>query len=382
MTRKRIKFSQRSSALSPSPLKEFFKRVKEMERKGQDILSLGIGDLTVNTDEKIKEAAVSAIRNNKTHYVPESGSYDLKKVISEKCACLPGEVVVSSGAKTVIAAIFWSLLDKGDEILIPSPYYPPFCEVAKSLGAKIKLVEMINDGFYLTAKNLEKSIKKGKTTPKVLIINSPNNPTGIEYDKAELRKIVSLSKKYGFIIISDECYGNYSKGRGFSLRKFSKDVVVINSVSKTYAMTGFRIGWGIMPEELAKKVTLYLENYVGCPNSIAEQASIMALKGKCVRDFDVQREMIISWLSRLGIKTPKMDSGLYVFADFSPFISRQSKIKNSSDLAEYFLSRGVAVTPGTAFGRYPKHLRVSYCVDPKYLKRALARLEEALINMN
>lgn len=370
-------FSKRSSMINPSPLKEFFKRVKEAERKNGDILSLGIGDLNLDTPGKIKKEAIKAIKSNRTHYVPESGSADLKEAIAEKYGCKSGEVIISSGAKPVIGAVLWSIIDKNDAVLVPSPYYPPFVEVLRSLEAGVVFIDTKKDGFQLSAKNIEQSIKRSGKTPKALIINSPNNPTGIEYKKTELEKIIELGEKHGFVIISDECYSHYSSDHDFTLRDLSSDVIAINSVSKTYAMTGWRIGWGVMPEEIARRATLYLENYIGCPNSIAERAAIKALSGNGADDFRRQRKALFDWLDKMGARHPMAESGIYAFADFSKYIDGK-KIKNSSDLAEYLLQKGIAVTPGKAFGNYPNHLRLSYCVDETYLNRAISRMEEAL----
>ncbi|KKU51823.1 MAG: Aspartate aminotransferase [Candidatus Moranbacteria bacterium GW2011_GWE2_47_10] len=376
-----MKFSNRSSCLTSSPLYVFSRKVKEQEALGREIISLGLGEPFYDTPEEIKQAGIRAIENNKTHYNPATGSMELRKTLAVIHGVTPEHISVSSGAKPFLGAVFWSLVDEGDIVYMAGPYYPPFLQIAESCGAKVVLIDTKPTGLRLTADSLKEAIDANRHNQKksYIIINSPNNPTGVVYEKAELEKIVALCKQRGITIISDECYGKLSADPDFGLRNFSEDVIVINSLSKSHAMTGWRIGYVICPPELNVIVGRFLENYIGCPSSISDAAALVALKSEPLPDLVGQRELVHGWLERLGIPHTKSEGGIFIFPDFAEIMKKKG-IANSVDLATYFLEEaGVATTPGVSFGeKYDAHLRISYCIETPKLALALEKLEKVI----
>lgn len=376
-----MKFSKRSNFLTSSPLYVFAKKVKEFEAQGREVISLGLGEPYYNTPEEIKLAGIEAIKNNKTHYNPAVGSMALRKEIASVHGVEAERVAVSSGAKPFLGSIFWSLLDEGDLVFLASPYYPPFAQIIESCGGKIVFVDTKKTGFQLTASLLESEIGKQNIAEKncFIIINSPNNPTGVTYEKEELKKIVALCREKKVTIISDECYSAFSHDPHFSLREFGDEIIVINSLSKSHAMTGWRIGYAICPAELTVVVGRFLENYIGCPSSISDASAIVALKEKTLPDFTEQREIVHAWLDEMKISYAKSTGGIFIFPDFSQTMKKKN-ITNSTDLATYFLeSAGVAMTPGISFGEnFDTHLRISYCIRIEDLKMALDKLKSVI----
>jgi aspartate/methionine/tyrosine aminotransferase len=378
-----MKFSKRSNFLTSSPLYVFAKKVKELEAQGKEIVSLGLGEPYYDTPEEIKLAGIEAIKNNKTHYNPAAGTMALRQAIAKKHGTTPDRVSVSSGAKSFLGSIFWSLLDEGDLVFMATPYYPPFAQIIESCGGKIIQVDTKAKDFQLTSETLQKEIDQQDFSGKsaFIIINSPNNPTGVTYEKEELKKIVSLCQKNSITIISDECYSNFSPDPDFSLRQFSDEIIVINSLSKSHAMTGWRIGYAVCPVELNVVVGRFLENYIGCPSSISDAAAIAALNAESLPDFHEQRTIMHAWLTKMGISFTESTGGIFIFPDFSN-IMKEKGIANSVDLATFFLEKGgVATTPGISFGeKYDTHLRLTYCIKVDVLKLALEKLEKVIFS--
>ncbi|MEI8361517.1 MAG: aminotransferase class I/II-fold pyridoxal phosphate-dependent enzyme [bacterium] len=376
-----MNFSQRSTKLTSSPLYVFFRKVKEEEAKGRKIISLGVGEPYYDTPEIIKEAGIAAIRANKTHYNPATGSVILKKAIAEKYNVSIDEVATSNGAKPFLGSVFWSLLNDGDIVYMAAPFYPPFFQIAESCGARVELVDTRNDGLRLTAQALERAIEKNAKHAgnSVIIISSPNNPAGTIYDKIELEKITAMCLKNNITIISDECYNALSPEPTFTMREFSNQVIVINSFSKAYAMTGWRLGYLVCPKDLAQVVGRYLDNYIGCASSISDAAAIEAIKQPAVPDFHEQRQLVHAWLDQEGIAYSPSTGGIFVFPDFRQVMNKKG-INTSVDLAAYFLEHAeVATTPGISFGEdFDTYLRISYCVEVNDLKKALSQLSMAI----
>jgi aspartate/methionine/tyrosine aminotransferase len=214
----------------------------------------------------------------------------------------------------------------------------------------------------------------------LIIINSPNNPSGVTYEKEELRNIVEVCRKNNVTIISDECYSNFSPDPEFSLRQFAEDVIVINSFSKSHAMTGWRVGYAICPAELNVTIGRFLENYIGCACSISDSAAIVAMDGEnTLPDLIEQRSIVHAWLDEMKISYAKSTGGIFIFPDFAE-VMKKLNIVSSVDLATYFLEKaGVATTPGISFGeKYDTHLRLSYCLRPEELKLALDKMKAVL----
>lgn len=368
--------SKRAETLKDSPLQDFFIKTKELRTKGEDIISLGVGEPYNSTPLAIKMSGIMAIIKNITGYLPAIGSPEIRRVLADKYQADVNEVIVSHGAKTVFGAMIELLIDPGDKVIIPAPYYPPFVEKVIYDGGIPILVDTAKTNFQISASEIEKAITKNTPKPKVLIINSPNNPSGISYSENELSEIAELCQKHNIAIISDECYQHFSDNPDFTFREIDNSAIIIGSCSKTYAMPGWRIGWGIMPTELATAMKRHSGNAIGSPDSISVQAAITALKGNGIKDFEHQRQMVYEWFWNNNIPFEKSTGGFYAFPNFSRYTQ---KIGGSVKLAEHLLKFGIAVTPGVAFGKdYDDYLRLSFCVAPKTLSKALKRLKRGL----
>jgi aspartate/methionine/tyrosine aminotransferase len=375
-----IKIAKRAEKLTSSPLYVFAKKVKEQEALGKKIISLGLGEPYYDTPEIIKEAGIRAIGENKTHYNPAQGSMKLREKIAQRYGVTVDCVSVSSGAKPFLASILWSLVDEGDFVFMAAPYYPPFFQIAQSCGGEVILIDTKPTNFQLQSKELEKIFQEKNTREKksVIIINSPNNPTGVTYEKEELEKIVMICRENNVTIISDECYSNFSPDPTFSLRQFGDEVIVINSLSKSHAMTGWRIGYVVCSGELNVTIGRFLENYLGCPCSISDAAALVALESnQTLPDLIEQRKMVHDWLDEMNISYAKSTGGIFIFPDFTELMKKLN-LQDTVELATYFLEKGmVATTPGTAFGdQYVTHLRLSYCLRLDELALALEKMKQ------
>ena len=366
--------SNRVLSMKPSSLYAFFRKVKAKIAAGEDVINLGLGEPEENTPDSIKLAGIRAIIENKTKYVPSHGSSDLREKIARKYNVGLEEVVVSHSAK-ILNWVLFATTNPGDGILIPSPYFPPYVEVVKGLELKPVLIETEKNNFKLTAEAVKLAIENCLVKPKVLIINTPNNPTGVNYSQEELKKISRLAREEGIIIIADECYSSYSKTPNFSFRLIDPTAVIVCSSSKNYVMTGWRLGWGIMPSWLAEKVELVLDHFIGPPSSIAERAVFHALDLPIIEGYNEQREILMNWFKKMSIQCVDFDSAFYAFPNFSSYIER---VGGSIKLAEMILEKGVAITPGNAFGDYEDYIRIAYCVSSDKLICALEIIEKTL----
>jgi len=372
--------SVRAVMLQPSPLQEFFKKAGTVE----GVISFGVGQTDFQTPFFAKEKGIEAINNNFTGYTPASGIADLRKAAAVDfqrsgitSANFPN-TVIGPGAKPLIAASLWALCNPGDEILIPGPYYPPFWDIVQDLGAKPVLVDTSQDGFTLKAQRAN-NLVTNKT--KGIILNSPNNPTGMVWQLSELK---SLDKNLW--IVSDESYCSITFPGGkhtsiASLPDIAKRTVTIRSCSKSFAMTGWRIGYLTGPEEVVKKIQLYLEMAVGCPCSVSQKAAIAAISDgwdyaerHMINVLDQRRQTLMSWLDKRSIPYPNPTGAFYIFPDFSRYSVA------SLPLANLLLEQAkVAITPGIAFGPYDNFLRMSYAsVSNDQLQEAFKRIDGVL----
>jgi aspartate/methionine/tyrosine aminotransferase len=233
------------------------------------------------------------------------------------------------------------------------------------------------DDFLLRANTLEETIKE-KGVPRFVIINSPNNPAGTVYSLEELEKVIRLSRERGFGIIFDECYHHFSSPE-IDFREMCSEAIVVNSCSKTYGMTGWRIGWAVAPTETIDGMRDFFRKVIGSISSVSQEAAIEALRGEeRIENFSEQRELIQEWMDDLEIPYPEPAGGFYVFPDFSCFMN--GEIMDSVGLANYLLKEaGVAVAPGELFGDYPGRLRIAYCMDKETLKEGLNRIKRILL---
>ncbi len=358
-------------------LTSFFLKIQEQEKQKQ-IVKLHVGDPQLPTPENIQRAGIQAIKGEKTHYTSPFGSPELRQLIASKYSGVdPDNVLVSSGGRLILAGVFRTFLQQGDRVMIPAPYYPSFREIVSYFrGVPVYIDTSVND-FFLTEESLKRALDLNGI-PEFLIINSPNNPTGVIYSVSELRKVVELSRHYGFSIVFDECYSAFSY-LSFDFREICPEAIIVNSCSKTYAMSGWRIGWAIAPSKDIARMKEFFQTVVGSLCSISQEAALEALRtDKRIEDFSRQREMVYDFLDELGIVYPRTEGAFYVFPDLSSFFS--SSIRDSFDLAEYLLDRaGVAVAPGEVFGDYPGHVRLAYCLEESVLRKGLQEIKKSLL---
>jgi aspartate aminotransferase len=390
--------SERLAALSPSETLAMSQKSAELTAKGFDVINLSVGEPDFFTPEHIKEAARKAIDENYSFYSPVSGYTDLRQAIAGKLKRENGldypidRIVVSAGAKQAVCNVLLSIINPGDEVIIPAPYWVSYVEMVKLAEGKNVIVHAgIEQDFKITAAQLEAAI-----TPrtKALILCSPSNPTGSVYGVDELRSLAEVLVRHpNIIVLSDEIYEhiNYS-GRHESLAQFPEireRVVIINGVSKAYAMTGWRIGFLAAPLWIAKACNKLQGQYTSGASSIAQRAAIAAFSGDqaCVRQmrdtFLHRRDLVLDLCHGIpDIRTSIPQGSFYIFPDMSAYIGRKTAagqtIGSSADLSMYILETGhVATVGGDAFGA-PGHLRLSYATSDDKLIVAVQRIKDAL----
>lgn len=384
--------------IKPSATMSITSKVKQMISQGIDVIGFGAGEPDFDTPDYIKAAAIESLQKGFTKYTPTSGVLELKEAICQKLSeenginYSPGEIMVSCGAKHAIYNCMLSLCNGGDEVLVQSPYwvsYPEQVTLANSVPVFIKTID--TTGFKLTVDDLKRSITD-KT--KLLILNSPCNPTGTVYTKEELYDIADFAISAGLYIVSDEIYekmvydgvSHYSPA-SFGER-FFKNVITINGLSKTFSMTGWRIGYTAGPKELIEAATLIQDHSTSCPNSFTQKASIAALREKddtvsnMVAEFDKRRRYIVERLNNIEGLTCSLPKGaFYVFPNISALFGKSiaGKTANtSSELVEIVLDKAkVAFVPGICFGS-DSHIRISYATSFENIEKGMDRFENLL----
>jgi aspartate/methionine/tyrosine aminotransferase len=395
------RLSRRSGILRKSPLHEFFNKKISLEAEGVQVINSGVGEPHNDTPEVIANAGIEGIKNGNTRYTPVKGTMELRKQIKKN---LKNEglnydinsIVASAGAKPVINALLQILVDPGVQVLVPAPYYPPFVTVTEFIGAETVIVDTTKDDFQLTVERIEEAIINShsakrripRVIPKVLVLNTPNNPTGVVYTKDNLIKIAKLAEKYDLWVISDESYYEFVYDSEFispaSLPGMKERTIIVRALSKGYAMTGWRIGYVVGPEEVIGKLSLYFENMNGCSSSVSQYAALEALKNDDIpqvirEEFLHNRKVVSNWLEGQKIPFVSPDGAFYFFADFSKII-KKLKLRNATELAEYILEKAeVAVTPGVSFGgQYESYLRISYSIQREKLIEAIEKIDNII----
>ncbi|MCK4956046.1 MAG: pyridoxal phosphate-dependent aminotransferase [Candidatus Cloacimonetes bacterium] len=393
-----VRLSHRAKAIKPSPTLTVSALAKSMIAEGIDVINFGVGEPDFNTPENVKAEAKKAIDEDFTRYTASSGIIELREAIANKLKrdnnleCNPNDILVSPGAKASIAFILLAVCDPRDEVIIPAPYWVSYTSQVEMVDALPVLLPttMAND-FKITAVQLEEAIKY-LSSPKVLILNSPNNPTGSVYNKQELEGIAEVCLKHNILIISDEIYEKliYDDNEHISIASISEEVkentVIINGVSKAYAMTGWRLGYAAGPTDIIKSASRIQSHITSCVNSIAQKAAIVALNScedsvseMCVQ-FQERRNILIAELNNIpNIKCIKPKGAFYAMPDVSYYIHNNNKnIKNSADLCEYLLKEyHIAIVPGSAFGA-PGFVRFSYANSLDNIKQGLERFKRGL----
>lgn len=370
---------------------------RELKEKGVDVINLSVGEPDFITPEHIREAAKKAIDGNWHHYAPVNGYPDLLKAISEKFKrennldYKPSQIMVSVGAKHSLANVMICLIDKGQEVIVPAPYWVSYAEQVKiAEGVNVIVDTKVEDEFKMSARQLEEAI-----TPKTkaLLLCSPSNPTGSVYTREELKALADVLAKHPHVyVIADEIYEHINFVGGHeSIAQFEEirdRVIIINGVSKGYAMTGWRIGYMAGPEWLVKACSKLQGQMTSGATSIAMRAALEALTGdqSCVTEmrdaFLRRRDLILGHIAQIkGVRCPTPGGAFYVFPDFSAYIGKSingHKIENDMDLCIYLLEVGhIATVPGSAFGA-DGCVRISYANSDENLEKAMQRLKDAL----
>lgn len=395
-----INISDRIKGMAVSATLAMSQKSSELRAAGVDVINLSVGEPDFNTPEHIKEAAKKAIDENYTHYPPVPGYMDLRKAIAGKLRAEngvefdPSQIVVSAGAKHSLSNVIYALINPGDEVVIPTPAWVSYVEMVKLAGGKNVLVPAgIEQDFKVTPEQLEAAI-----TPRtrMVLLCSPSNPSGSVYTRQELQGLVKVLEKYPQVaILSDEIYEhiNYT-GEFASLASFPEiagRVVIVNGVSKAYAMTGWRIGFMAGPTAVAKAVSKLQGQTTSGISTIAQKAALAAYEGpqQCVADmlaaFRRRRDLVVELARRIpGLKVNEPQGAFYLFPEVSAYLGRRCGdrvITTDDDLAMYLLEEGhVATVSGSAFCM-PGYIRLSYAASDDQLREAFARIEKALARL-
>ncbi len=395
-----LSVSERLAALSPSETLAMSQKSNELKAQGIDVINLSVGEPDFYTPDHIKEAAKQAVDDNFSFYSPVPGYPALRNAI---CAKLkkennldykPEQIVCSSGAKQSVCNVVLAVVGKGDEVIIPAPYWVSYPEMVKlAEGTSVFVYAGIDQDFKITPEQLEKAITS-KT--KAIILCSPSNPTGSVYTKEELKAMADVLAKYpDIVIIADEIYEhiNYlDKHESIAQFENVRDrVVIINGVSKGYAMTGWRIGWIAAPQWIASACNKLQGQYTSGPCSVAQKAAEAAYTGDqaCVGEmrtaFERRKNLVVELARQIpGLKVNEPKGAFYIFPDCSQYYGRSfngKKINDAGELAMYLLEEGhVACVGGTAFGA-PECIRMSYATSDENLKEAFKRIKEVLAKL-
>ena len=394
-----MKFSNRIEQVNPSMTLAIDAKAKEMKANGEDVIGFGAGEPDFNTPERIKQAAIRAIEANDTHYTPVGGTNELKDAIITKMKRDNGlnydrnQILVSCGAKHSFYNLAQALWEEGDEVIIPAPYWVSFPEMVGLAGAKPVIIETdAAHNFKITLDQIKKVLTPNT---RAILINTPSNPTGFAYEKSELQAIAQCALENNLLMISDEIY-EWIIFDGFkhtSIASLSKEAqkncVVINGVSKCYAMTGWRIGYIAADAEIVKKVTKLQGQSTSGPCSISQAASIEALVGphddvlEMVREFEKRRNVMVDQLAAIpGVSCNKPNGSFYSFPDFSDLYKKKDRngkvIQGSLDFTEFLLTeKKVAIVPGIAFGA-DANARMSFATSLDKIEEGVKRIKEAV----
>lgn len=393
--------SSKAKQINPSITLEITAKAKALKEDGINVVSFGAGEPDFNTPDNIIKAAVKAMNEGKTKYTPASGILELRKAICKKfkddnnLEYKPSQIVVSTGAKQSLANAFMAILNKGDEVIIPVPYWVSYPELVKLADGVPVLVNTKKENDYKYSMEELREVVNSKT--KAILINSPNNPTGSIYSKEDLLEIASFAKENDLIIISDEIYEKliYDNEKHVSIAALSKDAyertIVINGLSKSYAMTGWRVGYSACSEEISKLMGSIQSHVTSNINSISQYAAIEALEGpqdsikSMIVEFEKRRNYMIDRIEKInGLSFIKAKGAFYIMVDVSNFYGKSIDghiIKNSLDFSKSILKeKSLAVIPGIAFG-LDNYIRLSYATSMEIIEEGLNRLESYLKNL-
>ena len=391
--------SKRIKKIAPSPTLGLSAAAKDLKAQGHDVIEFGAGEPDFNTPDSIKTAGIKAIEDNFTRYTANLGIKELRDTICEKLEkdnglrYTPDQVIVSSGAKHSVFNAIMALCDVGDEVIIPAPYWVSYPEMVKLAdGVPVVIPTTGDTGYKITAQQLKAAI-----TPKskLIIINSPGNPTGAVYTEAELREIAKVCVENNLYVISDEIYEKliYDGEKHVSIAAFGEDIkkltITINGVSKAYAMTGWRIGYAVAEKEIVKAMDAFQSHATSAPASMTQKAGYDAIAGsqdaveEMRKEFDKRRKFIVDELNKIpGIRCQVPKGSFYVFPDISGLYGKTIEgvlIEDDETFSKLLLEKVyVAVVPGSAFGS-PGNLRLSYASSTEYMKKGLDRINTLVL---
>jgi aspartate aminotransferase len=393
-----IGLAQRAKAIKPSPTLAMAAKAKAMKAQGIDVVDFGVGEPDFDTPENVKQAGIKAIQSGCTKYTPAGGTDELKDAVIDKLKKDNGlvyersQVLISCGAKHSLYNIAEALFDPGDEVIIPSPYWVSYPDQVILNDAVPVIVETTEqEGFRISAAKFEKAITK---RTKAFILNSPSNPTGLAYDRKTLEEIAAVAVKHGIYVISDEIYeklvyDGFTHTSIASLNPKIKELtIVVNGVSKSHAMTGWRIGFAAGPKDVITAMANIQSQSTSNPASISQKAALEALRGPqdflpvMNAEFDKRRKYMVERLNKMKDVSCMLPVGaFYAFPNVSKLYGRSAggkTVKNSADLAAYLLEAAkVALVSGDSFGA-DAYIRLSYATSMEIIKKGMDRIEEAV----
>lgn len=393
-----LTLSNKAKKVKPSSTLAITAKAKELKAKGLDVVGFGAGEPDFNTPENINDVAIEAIKTGFTKYTPASGTVDLKEAVSKKFKEFngldyePNQIVISNGGKHSLTNVFSAILNPGDEVIIPAPYWLSYPEIVKLAdGVPVFVRGGKEQGYKVTVEQLQ-AVTTDKT--KALILNTPNNPTGMIYTKEELEAIAKYVVDNDIYVVSDEMYEHlvYNGNKHVSIASLGEEIykrtITVSGVSKSYAMTGWRIGYTGSSAEIAKLMSSIQSHQTSNPNSIAQKATTEALNGPqdtvkaMVKEFDKRRQYMYGRVSKM----PYVDAleplgAFYVFIDLGEALKKEYKgqvIGTSAEFARILIDDyNVAVIPCADFG-FDDHIRLSYAISLEQIEKGLNRIEEFL----
>ncbi|MDC0524602.1 pyridoxal phosphate-dependent aminotransferase [Pelagibacteraceae bacterium] len=378
--------------IKPSPTIAVSSKARELRAAGRDVIGLGAGEPDFDTPDNIKEAAIEAIKKGDTKYTAVDGTPALKKAIQSKfkrennLSYEVNQITVGTGGKQVLYNAFMATINKGDEVIIPAPYWVSYPDIILLAGGKPNIVKCEEkDNFKITPLKLKKAITK-KT--KWIILNSPSNPTGSSYTKSEITELAEILKKNKKIyILSDDIYehityDNFKFSTIAEIKELKDRTLTMNGVSKSYSMTGWRIGYAAGPVEIIKAISKIQSQSTSNPSSISQAAAVEALNGTQdfiqvrASSFKERRDFVVNSLNNIeGLSCLKPEGAFYVFPNCKNFLNKKTKLKTDTDFVKKLLEQSnVAVVQGSAFG-LPGYFRISYATSMENLKKAMERIK-------
>lgn len=393
-----LTLSKKAQAVKPSSTLAITAKAKELKAQGIDVVGFGAGEPDFNTPENVCDVAIDAIKDGFTKYTPASGTNELKEAICKKFKEFngldykPNQIVISNGGKHSLSNVFDAILNPGDEVIIPAPYWLSYPEMVKlSDGVPVVITGTKENGYKVTAKQVEDAITD-KT--KALVLNTPSNPTGMIYTEEELRAIADVVVKKDIYVVADEMYEYliYGDEKHVSIASFNEEIykrtITCSGLSKSYAMTGWRIGYTGSSPEIAKLMSSIQSHATSNPNSIAQAAAVEALNGpqemveSMKEEFDKRRQYMYKRVCEMPhVSTLEPKGAFYVFIDTEVALGKEykgEKIGTTAKMAEILLEDyAVAVIPCADFG-FPNYIRLSYAISMEQIEKGLDRIENFL----